>query len=155
MISNLKEFIHAKWRFAIIATIVTVFFGFAFWDKNQEILVSKTLKIGETVLNIEVANTNAARIKGFSGRNSIRDEEGLLFVFDEEGYYGIWMKDMNFAIDIAWLDKDKKIIHIESSVEPDTYPKIFNSPTPALYVLEAKANFFEKNKIKIGETIKF
>jgi uncharacterized protein len=70
-------------------------------------------------------------------------------VFDREGYQGFWMKEMNFPIDIVWLNKDKKIVHIEHNVSPDTYPKIFNpnnefNNEKSLYVLETNANFFQR-----------
>jgi hypothetical protein len=79
----------------------------------------------------------------------------MLFVFDKEGYYGFWMKEMNFPIDIAWLDKDKKITLIEKNVLPETYPQIFNPKSKNLYVLETKAGFFEKFGIKIGDFAEF
>ena len=115
----------------------------------------KTLKIGPITLNIEVADTEAKRMKGLSGKEELKENEGILFVFDREGYYGFWMKNMNFPIDIAWLDKSKKIIHIEKNVLPESYPKVFNSLVPSLYVLETKANFFEKSEIKIGDVAEF
>jgi len=129
----------------------------------------KTIKIGEITLNIEVANTDVKRAQGLSGKEAnqndpiglgLGENEGMLFVFDKEGYYSFWMKDMNFPIDIAWLDKNKKIIYIEKNVSPQTYPKTFyaqknNLPILSLYVLETKAGFFEKFKIKIGDIAEF
>lgn len=127
----------------------------SFLSKNQEPTVPKTLEIGGTILNIGVADTDIKRELGLSGKEGLKDDEGLLFVFDTEGYYGFWMKDMNFPIDIAWLDKNKQIIYIESNVSPTTYPKVFSPSAPSLYVLETKANFFENNKIKIGDVAEF
>ena len=149
-----------------IIVIIALIFGFSFLIKNQEkgqkndIETPKTMKIGGIVLNIKVVVTNAEREKGLSGKEGLAENEGMLFVFEKEGYYGIWMKDMNFPIDITWLDKDKKIIHIEKNVGPETYPKVFyalkeNNPILNLYVLETEAGFFEKFKIKIGDLAEF
>jgi uncharacterized protein len=115
----------------------------------------KTLKIGQISLNVEIADTDAKREQGLSGKKELAENEGMLFVFNREGYYGFWMKDMNFPIDIAWLDKNKKIIYIEKNVSPETYPKIFNSSAPSLYVLEVHAEFLGKNNIKIGNFVAF
>jgi uncharacterized protein len=128
-------------------------------QKSEEKAI-KTVKIGEITLNIIVADTEAKRVQGLSGRDGLEENEGLLFVFETEGYYGFWMKDMKFPIDIAWLDKDRKIIYIEKNVSPETYPKVFyafkaDAPILNLYVLETKANFFEKSKIKIGDVAQF
>lgn len=116
---------------------------------------AKHLKISDNVLNISVADSEQERMQGLSGRQSLAENEGLLFVFEKEAYYGIWMKDMNFPIDIAWLDKDKTIVYIEKNISPQTYPKVFSPTLPSLYVLETKANFFENNKIKIGDLAEF
>lgn len=121
---------------------------------------SKTIKIGENVLNVEMADTNTKRVQGLSGKVGLRENEGMLFVFDTEGYYGIWMKDMNFPIDIAWLDKNKKIIYIKNAVGPETYPKVFyafetDAPVLNLYVLETSAGFLAENNIKIGDFVAF
>ncbi len=113
------------------------------------------LKINNRVLKIEIANKEAERIKGLSGRDALAENSSLLFVFEKEAYYSIWMKEMNFPIDIAWLDKDKKIIYLESNVSPDTYPKTFVSKEPALYVLEVNAGFFTQNDIKAGDRAEF
>jgi uncharacterized protein len=115
----------------------------------------KFLKINNTTLNIEVADTDAGRIQGLSGRSGFAENAAMLFVFSQEGNYSFWMKDMNFPIDIAWMDKDKKIIYIENSVSPDTYPKSFGPSAPSMYVLETNAGFFEKYGIKIGDTAEF
>lgn len=138
--------------------IILIIVGFGIWvfgNKVKEEKKTSVLKINNVVLNIEVADTDAERVKGLSGRDALAENSGLLFVFEREAYYSIWMKEMNFPIDIAWLDKNKKIIHLESNVSPDTYPKTFVSKYPALYVLEVNAGFFSKNNIKVGDQAEF
>jgi len=44
-------------------------------------------------------------------------------------------------------------VHIEENVSPDTFPTSFSSPTPAWYVVEAKAGFVEKNQITVGDEL--
>lgn len=117
--------------------------------------IGSVLRIASTTLNIGIADTNTERAQGLSGRVSLGENEGLLFVFEKEGGYGFWMKDMNIPIDIAWLDKDKAIIHIENAVSPATYPQVFYPPSPSLYVLEANSDFFHAHDIKIGDKADF
>ena len=127
----------------------------SFLSENKKIEIPKTLKIGGVTLNIEVADTNIKRELGLSGREGLQENEGLLFIFDKEDYWGFWMKDMNFPIDIAWLDKNKKIIYIKSDVSLATYPEVFSPTAPALYVLEVNSRFFENHQIKIGDLAEF
>lgn len=141
-----------KWLlfFVITVALFAVFTRSFYHQTNPD-----ELKINDQVLKIEIADEETERIKGLSGRDTLAENSGLLFVFEKEAYYSIWMKEMNFPIDIAWLDKNKKIVHLESNVSPDTYPKTFVSKEPALYVLEVSAGFFTKNNIKAGDQAEF
>ena len=139
-------------------SIVFLIVSFGLRDKNKEIeqkSVEKSEKSQKILKIIEIADTDAKRTRGLSGKEGLGEKEGMLFVFDKEGYYGIWMKDMKFPIDIAWLNKDKKIIYLAENVLPETYPKVFNSPVPILYVLEIPAGFLLKYNIKIGDFVAF
>ena len=136
--------------------IIVLALAFNFWPKNKDIVdIPKTLKIGEKTLNIEVEITDAERMQGLSGREELGENEGMLFVFEQQGYYDFWMKDMKFPIDIIWLDKNKRITHTENSLNPNTYPKVFTSPIPSLYVLETPAGFLVKNNIQNGDFVAF
>src|SRR3989344_8800209 len=84
----------------VLLIIIFSIFSLIFLTKNQEIKKPEVLKMGGVTLNIEVADTDPERVQGLSGRDGLEDNEGLLFVFGREDYYGIWMKDMNFPIDI-------------------------------------------------------
>ena len=88
---------------------------------------------------MEIANTDAERTQGLSGRASLPAGTGLLFVFESPGKYGFWMKDMNFPIDIVWLGDGMLPVGIEKNVSPDSYPQVFYPPVPVRYVLEVNA----------------
>ena len=76
-----------------------------------------------------------------------------LFVFDSPGLHSIWMKDMNYPLDIIWVDTDDKIIYIEEDVQPESFPNFFTPSDPAKYVIEANAGFVARNEIKVGEVV--
>lgn len=127
---------------SVLIILVLIFVGVFYLSQSKE--GSIVVQIGEVEIIAEVSDTRSEQIKGLSGRASIGKMEGMLFVFEELGRHGIWMKDMNFPIDILWLDEDKKIIHIEENVSPDTYPTVFRPDGEALYVLEVNhINNFE------------
>ena len=67
---------------------------------------------------VEVADTLNEREKGLSGKQSLEINKGMLFIFEKETLSGFWMKDMNFPIDIIWIDKNMRIIGIEKSPVP-------------------------------------
>ena len=113
------------------------------------------LKLNNNKISLIVSDSAESRTRGLSGMASLGEDHAMLFVFEEPDRYGIWMKDMKFPIDIVWLDEQKKIIHIEKNVSPNTYPKVFFPPLKSLYVLELNTGFASKNNLIIGESLNF
>jgi hypothetical protein len=118
-----------------------------------------TVIIGNTTVQVEVEDTDASRQQGLSGRASLADGTGMLFVFDAPGNYGFWMKDMNFSIDMLFIDASGTIVTIAPNASPEGYhqnpPEVFNPASPVKYVLEVPAGFAAKNGIKVGQTALF
>ncbi len=113
-----------------------------------------TIYIGDQAMKVTVADTLAERKVGLSNVAGLRDLQGKLLIFDDEDYHGIWMKDMLFPIDVIWIDNDLEIVHIESNVQPSSYPDtIYGPPKPARYILETKAFFASSYKLNVGEKI--
>lgn len=113
-----------------------------------------TLSVNQNNFKVEVADTAYLLQKGLSGHAPLGTNEGMFFVFGTPDKYGIWMKDMLFAIDIIWIDEDFKVVHIEKNISPDTYPTIFYPNIPAKYVLEVSAGQSEAVNLKIGDSVK-
>lgn len=111
----------------------------------------KDAVIGETAIKVDIADSKSERVKGLSDRRYLIGNNGMLFIFEESDYHGIWMKDMNFAIDIIWLDASMQVVHIEKNIAPNTYPKTFKPKNKALYVLEVPSGFVSENYIKMGD----
>jgi len=100
-----------------------------------------------------VADTMSARIKGLSDTPYLPDTVVKLFAFGVPGSHSIWMKDMNYAIDIIWAAEAGEIVHIEENVSPDTFPQSFSSPTPAWFVVEANAGFVAMHDVQLGDEL--
>ena len=77
--------------------------------------------INDETFVVEVAQTEKERIQGLSGRNEMPND-GMFFIFDKDGRHGIWMKDMQFPIDILWLGSDFAVVDFKENVLPNTYP---------------------------------
>tara|TARA_B100000508_G_C11446752_1_gene271789 strand:+ start:143 stop:700 length:558 start_codon:yes stop_codon:yes gene_type:complete len=109
--------------------------------------------VGGVVVEASVADTMSSRIKGLSGTPFLPDHMVKLFAFGVPGSHSIWMKDMNYALDIIWFDEEGTIVHIEEDVSPDTFPESFSSPEPAWFVIEANAGFVASNTIAVGDEV--
>lgn len=120
--------------------------------------IDKTVTIGSQKIDAEVVSSPADQTKGLSGRPCIGPNQGMLFVYNQAGYYAFWMKDMKFAIDIIWISSDHKTAGVERSVQPSSYPgsKFINDRHhPAQYVLELKENRSSSLGITLGTPVKF
>ncbi|KKU04853.1 MAG: hypothetical protein UX06_C0007G0008 [Candidatus Giovannonibacteria bacterium GW2011_GWA2_45_21] len=127
-----------------------------FWRPTAQTTPNtSSLTVGNTKISVEIAKTPAELTRGLSGRTDLAENFGLFFIFPYADTHGIWMKEMNFPIDIIWLDENFQIIAIKENAKPDSYPEVFTPTTPALYVLEIPVNFVQKHKIFVGKTIKF
>ncbi len=106
-----------------------------------------------TPLHVTVADTNVERQLGLSGKRAIAPNEGMLFVFSNDGLWRIWMKEMSFGIDILWLAEDGSVVDIREYVYPDSYPLVYEPSAPARYILEVRAGYAEIYNIRKGDVI--
>lgn len=111
------------------------------------------LTIGNLVVQASLATTAADRTKGLSGTDVLPDGVVKLFVFDRPGSHGIWMKDMNYPIDIIWLNEKGEVIYFEERVSPATFPRTFTPPSPAKYVIETNAGFVGVESLAVGTKV--
>lgn len=113
------------------------------------------VSIGDVPVRVDVADNPSERQLGLSGRDNLPATEGLLFVFPESDYHGIWMKDMRFPIDVIWIDEHFKVIDITRNLKPETFPRIFEPRVPARFIIETNSNFTASFGIKIGDAVAF
>lgn len=111
------------------------------------------LYIKKKEIRVEVAKTPGDRAVGLMGRKHLGKDEGMLFIFEEEGYHSFWMKDTLIPLSIAFIDRDRRIVKI-TDMEPLTLTS--HSPgLPVLYALEMNRGWFAKNGIKPGDVVRF
>jgi len=110
--------------------------------------------ISDTEVRSEIADTPLKQMKGLMFRKSLPENEGMLFIFDEEDYYGFWMMNTSIPLDIIWINKDMEIVHIEKNVQPcGILCPIYKSKEKAIYILEVNAGFVKKHGIEVGHFV--
>ena len=106
---------------------------------------------------VEVADTLKKRSLGLGKRTSLKKGWGMLFVFEKREQHRFWMKDMQFPLDIIWLDNNK-ILHIIHNAKPANSKdelEVMTSPVPVNFVLEIAAGRAAKLRLKTGQRMKF
>lgn len=142
----------------IVFALTAVFLYHTYGDDVRHAIFGdeqlQTIYIGSKSLDVAVADTPAERIQGLSGTPELKNFEGMLFIFDTDARHGIWMKDMLMPLDILWIDKNLKVVHIEKNVQPSSYPSTtFSPPVDARFVLEVNAHFASTVKVDVGDRL--
>jgi len=108
-------------------------------------------------IKAELAVTPEERQLGLMYREGINAGQGMLFIFKEEALYSFWMANMKISIDIIWLNREKRIVHIHRRVPPSISPPhpSYSPKIPAMYVLELKAGSADKNRLKLYDKLRF
>lgn len=128
--------------------------GAALWRQSASVLQMLITPTGEEIRLI-VAKTDEERVRGLSGREYMNPDEGMLFVFPEDGVYPFWMRGMHFPLDIIWIDAGLEVVHKEEEVATSTYPLLYEPPGKARYVLEVHAGVAESMGMQVGEKMRF
>jgi uncharacterized protein len=119
-----------------------------------------TAKLDDIVLQVQIADTDPRRVRGLMFQQQLPFDEGMLFVFDDANTHSIWMLNMQFPLDIIWIDDNGKVVFIEenvpickTAVETITCPSYNGGGNDAKYVLEVTAGFVEKFNITAESTL--
>lgn len=119
--------------------------------RAEPALRTQVLKVASHPLKVEVAASEAEREKGLMFRKSMPREEGMLFIFDDPGYYAMWMKNTLIPLSVAFVDRAGTILNIED-MEPQTLDTHL-AAGPALYAIETNKGWFESHKVHAGDKV--
>lgn len=153
-----------------IISITAVFLGvvlfglsiMTFQNSNIDTLQEKRnsekkpiVTVGQTTFAVDLAVTTEEKVQGLSGREELKEHQGMLFIYSTYDRPLFWMRGMKFPIDIIWI-KDDKVVDIHENlpvpIDEDHLPTYV--PKEAInMVLEVKAGTIQKYGIKEGETI--
>jgi uncharacterized membrane protein (UPF0127 family) len=84
-------------------------------------------------------------------RESLAEDAGMLFDFQADVQTGFWMKNTLIPLSIAFIDKDRVIVHIED-MEPQTENLHF-SPSLYRYAIEVNQGWYAENDIEMGDRV--
>jgi uncharacterized membrane protein (UPF0127 family) len=145
-----------KWIKPLLITLAVLVGGSVlYWQLNQG---ASLLRLDGHSYQITVARSDAELSKGLSGTKSLASDQAMVFAFSKDGSQPIWMKDMNYPIDIVWLDDNNEVVYTVKNAQPSSYNKadpsksqMFQSPTSAHYVIELPSGTIDSTGIKNGD----
>lgn len=95
------------------------------------------IEIGDKEYNVEVARTEEEKIKGLQEKESLGENEGMLFIYDEPQELAFWMKDTAIPLDIVFIDEDGEVISVQQG---QPYDETLLEEDGVMYVLEVNQN---------------
>jgi uncharacterized membrane protein (UPF0127 family) len=117
-------------------------------------LILHNEKSRSIILNVEIADTDETRARGLMHRSVLRQDRGMLFVFQYDESLQFWMKNTSIPLSIAYVTSGgiiTKIFDMKPLDESVRYP----SGSPVRYAIEVNQGWFEKNGIKKGCRVVF
>jgi uncharacterized membrane protein (UPF0127 family) len=141
----------------VVAGIVILMSAYLIFRQSR--FSQGTVTLGDDIkVKVDIANTDRTRERGLSGREGLREGEGMLFLFPEASRYGFWMKEMRFPIDIVWIRKGE-VVDFTTDVPP---PSPGQTELPSYFpisavdaVLEVQAGFAQRNGLRAGMAVDF
>lgn len=106
-------------------------------------------------LAVRLADDPESQMRGLMFVRGLPDDEGMLFLFDQEAPRSFWMKNCEMAIDMVWLDAAFRIVDITHSAPPCTTDPCphFSPKVPARNVLEMRGGLAKERGLKEGDTL--
>lgn len=104
----------------------------------KELNPDHTIYIGDKEYKVELATTDEEKQDGLSRVKELKDNEGMLFIYEEPTDVHFTMEDTSIPLDICFINSDLEVIEIHTVEAFDSEPVICEDPFQ--YVLEVKAN---------------
>lgn len=119
---------------------------------------TQVIEVSTHQLTVYVASTDPEHSQGLMFVDKLGENEGMLFVFEEEAPRSFWMKNTKINLDIGYFDKEGVLKDIQQMQAghgiPESRLVSYLSRAPAKYALEMNQGWFEKHRIKVGDKLK-
>lgn len=149
-----------KSRLLILIPSLAIIVGIAFFMmlpsqvEHEVVEFSRdTIMIDDIELSVQVADTDHSRADGLMFQEELPYDEGMLFIFDDSKKRTFWMSNMEFSLDIIWIDSQRNVVQIDNNVPPcettetKACPRYDSGGKDVKYVLEVTAGFVDEFNI--------
>jgi uncharacterized membrane protein (UPF0127 family) len=103
-------------------------------------------------IDIELAQNESQQQLGLMYRDTLAENQGMLFVFDNEEVRSFWMKNTILSLDMIFVNAHNEIVTIHKYTTP-YLEETYESTKPAKYVIELNAGYTDSRQISVGDRI--
>ena len=124
------------------------------WSPEASKIKSAQIQIKDRLIQAEIAATTEEHYLGLSGRKELCADCGLLFSFPDRQERFFVMREMNFPLDIIFIDQNR-IISLASDLLPEgKQPEnIYASGEPVQFVLELNGGYSAAYNFQVGDQV--
>ncbi|MFA6097472.1 MAG: DUF192 domain-containing protein [Candidatus Paceibacterota bacterium] len=128
--------------------------SYFFWEPEKKDRLPSVC-IENNCFSAEIADTSQERERGLMNRVALKENGGMLFVFEKEDVYKFWMKNTLIPLDMIWIGNDNKIIFIKENAQPCKTEacESFGPDGKARYVFEINGGLAKLRGINVGDTV--
>jgi uncharacterized membrane protein (UPF0127 family) len=112
----------------------------------------RKILVGKTPLRVEVVETLEKQERGLMFRQSLPENEGMLFVYREPQELAFWMRNTFIPLDIVFVGADGIILNIHQA-RPLDESVLYRSAGEAKYVIETNRGWFSRHGIRPGDRV--
>lgn len=125
------------------------------FKKEGELVLHKIkTDASKMTLDIEIADTDFDIQTGLMYRNSMKTNQGMLFVFDDETERFFYMKNTKIPLDLIFINANKTIVSFQKNAKPFDESSL-PSNASAKYVLEINAGLVDAWGLSVGDSLSF
>lgn len=143
----------------ISGSLILALASLVIYSEYQKIADKNSITIftgaGPVKIRAEFARTPEELQKGLMNRPSLPKNSGMLFIFPDETNRSFWMKNTLIPLDVIFISSKGRVNEM-TTLNPCHETEIcqlYNSKTPAQYVLEINAGSTGKWKIIEGDIV--
>lgn len=103
-------------------------------------------------IDIEVADNQEDITQGLMYRKSMDEDQGMLFLLEDNDFQSFWMLNTYLPLDIIFIDEQRRIVNIRANTTPLSTDPV-QSTGPARYVLEVNAGYAQRHGLQAGDQV--
>ena len=119
---------------------------------KSEIFILNNKNAKKFKFTVDLADTKLKREIGLQCKKDLKENEGMLFIWNSEAQRYFWMKNTKFHLDIIFINSDLEIVDIFFDAKPYDLT-IVSSPKKAKYILELKSGILKKLNLNSGDKL--
>jgi uncharacterized protein len=140
----------------IICSVIIGVLGIIFFPsdiKNGNIFPTRTIKIDNKIMKVEVADSNIDRQRWLMFRDEkLNPNSGMLLIYDKPDLYSMWLINIRYPLDLLWFDKLGHVVYAVKNAQPctnilDQSSCSYKNISPAKFIFAASSGFIQRNNI--------